>query len=39
MARYVQAAQALLAGRSAAELTQGVVEFPPPEPARPDGSR
>ena len=39
MARYVLAGQALLARRAASELTQGVLEFPPPEPARPDGSR
>ena len=39
MARYVLAGQALLAQRSAAELTQGAVEFPPPEPVPPDGSR
>ena len=39
MARYVLAGQALLAGCSAAELVQGAVEFPPPDPVRPDGSR
>ena len=39
MARYVLAVQALLARRAASELTQGVLEFPLPEPARPDGSR
>lgn len=39
MARYVLKAQALLARCPAAALARGVIDFPPPEPARPDGSR
>jgi cytochrome b pre-mRNA-processing protein 3 len=39
MARYALTAQALLARCSAAELVQGAIEFPLPEPAGPEGSR
>ena len=39
MARYVLAARALLAGRSAADLARGAIDFPPPGPDDSAGRR
>jgi cytochrome b pre-mRNA-processing protein 3 len=39
MARYVRAAHAVLAGRSAAELALGAIEFPSPHAAGSEGRR